>query len=116
MQITMLTTPSTNSGLYPDFIGKRSMFVGVGTGPASYTAGTPDPVSLNVTPFYIDAMLSGGTMDTTGNYMVLFYNKTTGTRQTWYARYFHLSAGAFTEYTGNLSAILFQVGGIGGQF
>jgi hypothetical protein len=115
MQITMLATPGSQGGLYPDFVGKRSVFVGVGTGPTSYTAGTADAVSLNITPFYIDTMFSGG-LDTTGNYMVLFYSKVTGTRQTWYARYFHLSAGAFTEYTGNLSAITWQVGGIGGQF
>lgn len=110
MQITLL------DGLYPDFIGKRSAFVGVGTGPASYTTGVGDPVSLNVNPFYIDTMMGGGILDTTGTYFVTFYSKATGTRQTWYARYSLVSTGA--EYGGGaaLKSLVWQVGGIGGQF
>ena len=115
MQITMLTTPGSQAGLYPDFVGKRSLFAGVVAGPASYTEGAGDPVSLNINPFYIDTMF-GGILDTTGTYIVLFYTETTGTRQTWYARYNVAATGA--EYTGGtaLKSLVWQVGGIGGQF
>lgn len=109
MQITLF------SGLYPDFIGKRSMFAGVGIGPASYTTGTGDPVTVNVNPFYIDSLQ--GVMDTTGTYMVNFYSKASGVRQAWYARYSLVSSGA--EYAGGaaLKGLVFNgVNGIGGQF
>ena len=110
MQVTLF------DGLYPDFIGKRSEFAGVGTGPASYTTGTGDQVSLNVNPLYIDS-LRGGLLDTTGTYIVNFYSKATGVRQTWYARYFLASTGA--EYAGGTalkSQLWNGVSGIGGQF
>lgn len=110
MQITFF------DGLYPDFIGKRSAFVGVGTGPANYTSQTGDPVTVNVNPFYIDTIFSGG-VDTSGTYTVEFYSKSTGTRQSWYARYIVTHTGA--EYTGGtaLSTLTWNgIGGIGGQF
>lgn len=109
MQITLL------DGLYPDFVGKRSLFVGVGTGPATYTTGTGDPVTLNINPFYVD-QIAGGVLDTTGTYIATFYLKTTGVRQQWYARYNVASTGA--EYAGGaaLKNLVWQVGGIGGQF
>ena len=107
---------TVQSGLYPDFIGKRSVFFGSATGPASYTTGTGDAVSLNLTPFYIDTMNSG-ILDTTGTYTVLFYSKATGTRQTWYARYIVAATGA--EYTGGtaLKSLVWNgIGGVGGEF
>lgn len=110
MQVTLF------SGLYPDFIGKRSEFAGVGTGPASYTTGVGDPVTLNINPFYIDS-LRGGLLDTTGTYIVYFYSKATGTRQAWYARYNVAATGA--EYAGGaaLKSLVWNgVSGIGGQF
>jgi hypothetical protein len=103
-------------GLYPDFIGKRSIFVGVGTGPATYTTGVGDQVGVNINPFFIDS-LSGGILDTSGTYIATFYSKATGVRQTWYARYIVASTGA--EYTGGaaLSTLTWNgVTGVGGQF
>jgi hypothetical protein len=103
-------------GLFPDFIGKRSVFVGVGTGPASYTTGTGDPVTVNINPFFIDSV-SGGILDTSGTYIVTFYSKSTGTRQNWYARYTVAATGA--EYTGGtaLKSLTWNgVAGIGGQY
>ena len=116
MQLTALKTPGSIGGLYPDFVGKRSLFVGTGTGPASY-ATSGDPVTASVTPFYFD-LLFGGVYDTTGVYVAFSFVKATGTRQQWYLRYFAESDGALTEVSAdtNLSAIVFQLGGIGGQF
>ena len=99
-------------GLYPDFIGKRSVFVGVGTGPASYTTGTGDPVIVNITPFFLDSITSGGVLDTSGTYAVQFYSKATGTRQTWYARYVVAATGA--EYTGGTALKTLTWNGISG--
>lgn len=115
MQIIMLPTPGSQAGLYPDFIGKRSVFAGIGTGPADYTTGVGDPVSINFSPFYIDT-IAGGVLDTTGTYIANFYSKVTGTRQQWYARYSVASTGA--EYGGGtaLANLQWQVGGLGGQF
>jgi hypothetical protein len=104
-------------GLFPDFIGKRSVFVGVGTGPASYTTGVGDPVSVNINPFFIDSVTGGGILDTSGTYIATFYSKGTGVRQTWYARYIVASTGA--EYTGGtaLKSLVWNgVTGVGAQF
>lgn len=109
MQLTLL------SGLYPDFVGKRSTFVGVGTGPASYTTGTADPVTVNINPFYID-VLFGGVLDTTGTYIANAVPSGTGPRQTWSIRYNVAATGA--EYAGGaaLNGLKFQMGGLGGQY
>jgi hypothetical protein len=103
------------SGNYPEFIGRRSAFVGVGKGPATYTTGTADPVTVNLTPYYID-VLFGGVLDTTGTYIAVAVPKGTGVRQSWGLRYNVASTGA--EYAGGaaLSGLSFQIGGLGGQF
>ncbi len=109
MQLTLL------SGNYPDNIGRRSAFVGVGKGPASYTTGTADPVTVNISPFYID-VLFGGVADTTGTYTATAVPSGTGVRQKWSLRYSVTATGA--EYAGGtaLAALSFQLGGFGGSF
>ena len=109
MQLTLL------SGNYPDSIGRRSAFVGVGKGPASYTTGKADPVTVNVVPYYID-VLFGGVADTTGTYEACAVPSGTGVRQTWSLRYNVVSTGA--EYAGGtaLATLTFQLGGFGGSF
>ena len=42
---------------YPNWIGNRQVFVGTGTGPASYNQTTGDVLSVSFTPFNIDAVL-----------------------------------------------------------
>lgn len=116
MQISMLSTPGSNNGLYPDFIGKRSVFVGTGTGPATYNSTTGDPVTVNFSPFYID-LLFGGILDTTGAIFAIAKPAGTGTRQTWALFYYTASTGA--PVANNSTAVagkVFQLGGIGGQF
>lgn len=115
MQIQMMPTPGSKQGLYPDFIGKRSVFAGIGTGPANYTTQVGDPVSLNISPFYIDSMWGG--LDTSGTYKVEFYSKSTGTRQQWFARFIVANTGA--EYAGGtaLATLVWNgIAGLGGQF
>jgi hypothetical protein len=109
MQLTLL------SGNYPEFIGRRVAFVGVGKGPASYTTGKADPVTVNLSPFYID-VLFGGVADTTGTYTAIAVPSGTGVRQTWSLRYNVTATGA--EYAGGtaLATLSFQIGGLGGTF
>lgn len=42
---------------YPNWIGNRQVYVGTGTGPASYNATNGDPLSVNFTPFFVDFVL-----------------------------------------------------------
>jgi hypothetical protein len=48
---------SINSTLYPDIIGSRQMFVGVGSGPGTYNSTTGDILSVALPGFQIDAVL-----------------------------------------------------------
>jgi hypothetical protein len=115
MQLTMLNTPGSIAGLYPDFVGKRSIFVGTGTGPASYNATTGDPVTLSVNPFYID-VLFGGVMDTSGVYIAIAKPAASGVRQSWALFYIVASTGLPYAGGAGVSGKIFQIGGIGGQF
>jgi hypothetical protein len=78
--------------LYPDFVGRRGLFVGSGSGPASYVAGTGDLVTLNLPSYYIDALI-GGEVSISKNYVVYANPTGTGARQQWYLRWFIASAG-----------------------
>lgn len=42
---------------YPNLIGNRQVYVGTGNGPATYNQTTGDILSVNFTPFNIDAVL-----------------------------------------------------------
>ncbi len=42
---------------YPNWIGNRQVFVGTGTGPATYNQTTGDVLSVSFTPFNIDGVL-----------------------------------------------------------
>ncbi len=102
-------------GLYPDFIGKRSIFAGAGAGPVAYNSTLGDQVSVNINPYYIDG-LNGGVLDTTGTYIALPIQKVLGERQPWYLFYTVRSTGLPVANGTNLSAFNFPMGGLGGQF
>ena len=116
----MVLTGIGNKGLYPDFIGRRALLVGSGTGPVSYVLGTGDLVTLNLYDYYIDVLL-GGVTSVSGKYVVYPNPAGTGVRQQWYLRWFIALASAGTvgnevTSTTNLSAESVQLGAIIGQF
>ncbi len=73
--------------LYPEFVGRRGLFVGSGTGPTAYVAGTGDLVTLNLSNYYIDALI-GGEESISKNYVVYANPTGIGVRQQWYLRWF----------------------------
>ncbi len=114
MILTSLGKGTGAGPLYPDFVGRRALFVGIGTGPATYSAATGDAVTLNVPNWYIDAICGGG-MSTDGTYYFIAGPTASGTRQTWNLYYYNASTGA--QATGAaVSGKTFQVAAIVGQF
>lgn len=119
MILTALGKGAGAGALYPEFIGRRGLFVGIGTGPASYVAGTADPISLAIPNYYIDAV-AGGVTSVSGKYVVYAQPSGTGTRQTWGLRWFIALASAGTvgqeANSANLSAEQVQLALFVGQF
>lgn len=110
---------------YPDFIGKRAVFVGFGTGPASYTQVTAatapaaatggDTLILPLPNYYIDAVESG-TLTVSGTYYVRAVSSGTGARRTWALMWFVTSTNAQVAAAVNLSSESIQIGGHLGQY
>lgn len=115
MVITALGSGTAASNLYPEYVGRRGIFVGTATGPTSYSQTTFDPVSVALNPYYIDAF-AGDALTVSGTYVVRFRPAGTGTRQAWVAVWFVVSTGAQVANAVNLSAEKIQVGLFGGQF
>jgi hypothetical protein len=90
--------------LYPEFTGRRGLFVGSGTGPASYVSGTGDLVTLNLPSYSIDALV-GGVQSVSKNYVVYAGPTGTGARQPWYLRWFLAStSGSGSSVTTHLGS------------
>jgi hypothetical protein len=102
-------------GLYPDFVGRRMIFAGDGTGPASYVAGG-DPVTLANPRLYIDYLSSGSLSNGAGTYYVQAIKSGTGSRQTWKYKWYTTSNATEVTAATNLSAASVPVGGFCGQF
>lgn len=116
MVITALGSGTAASNLYPEFVGRRGIFVGIGTGgPVSYSQTTQDPISIAQNPYYIDAF-AGDALTVSGTYIVRFKAAATGVRQAWTAVWYVAATGAQVTATTNLSAEKIQVGFFGGQF
>ncbi len=111
----MILTGIGNKALYPDFVGRRAIFVGSGTGPASYSQTTGDPVSLSLQNYYIDA-IPGGVQSVSGTYWVQPRPAGTGVRQAWSLHWFVTATGAEVAAAVNLSAESVQLGAFVGQF
>jgi hypothetical protein len=104
-------------GLYPDFVGRRAIIVGNGTGPALYVTGG-DTVTLNLPNYYIDA-LAGEVLTVSGNYYVRPIPSAVGPRAVWKLKWYYATgASANTEVTAStvLSSEQLQIGGFCGQF
>jgi len=116
MVITALGSGTAASNLYPEYVGRRGIFVGIGTGgPVSYSQTTQDPVTVALNPYYIDAF-AGDALTVSGTYIVRFKPAATGTRQAWTAVWYVAATGAQVAAAVNLSAEKIQVGFFGGQF
>lgn len=110
MILTPMGSGTAASALYPDFVGRRAIFVGSGKGPVSSTA--LDPVSISIPNWYIDAVLGGSSTD--GLYYVEATPTAIGPRNTWNLSYYAISNGA--KQTGNLSGSTFVVSAFIGQY
>ena len=111
----MILTGIGNKALYPDFVGRRAIFVGFGTGPALYSQTAGDVVSLNLPNYYIDAI--GGAVSTvSGTYYVRPRPAGTGVRQAWTLDWFVTATNAKVANAVNLSAEQVQLGVFCGQF
>lgn len=104
MILTAIGKGTGGGPLYPDFAGRRAIFVGSGAGPASYVSGVGDLVTLSLPNYYIDVLL-GGVTSVSGNFVVFGDPAGTGTRQSWYLRWF----GASTSGGGG-SAVTTRLG------
>lgn len=102
-------------GLYPDFVGRRMIFAGDGTGPALYVVGG-DPVTLSNPRLYIDQLESGSLSNGAGTYYVRAIKSGTGPRQTWKYKWFVTSTNAEVAANVVLSSQSIPVGGFCGQF
>lgn len=96
-------------------VGQRKKWTFYGTGPASYSTSTFDPISFPV-GMYIDSVEP--CMDTTHTYIAFPFPSVVGsTRATWTFRWF--TAAGMTEVTNNstsLAAIVVQFTAWGGDF
>lgn len=108
MQVTLLHG-------YPDRIGRRAAWVGVGNGPASYVGGnTPtDQILVGVFQFQIDSV-TDISISASGTYYAVAQPSVAGVRATWNLRYFTTATGAEVANGTNLSAQSFVISGFGG--
>lgn len=116
MILTALGFGKTAGQLYPDFVGKRAIFVGTSAGPAAPTnaAATADVITLALSNYYIDSVLSGASTDGT-TFLIAFPYLSTGPRATWKAFYFTVGTAAAINGT-DLSSKTFVVSAFVGQF
>lgn len=111
MQLTLLHG-------YPDYVGKRFIICGNGTGPASYVqvtaTGGGDPIIIPRYQNYIDILFPALTVSRT--YLVIPVPVLVGARGTWRLKWTTQSTGAEVSASTNLSAESVQIGGFGGDY
>ena len=113
MILTAMGKGTGASALYPDFVGRRAIFVGSGTGPVSSSRTVGDTVSLALSNYYIDSILGGASTD--GLYYIQAFPSQTGPRGTWNIFYF-TNAGVQVANSTNLSGSTFVISAFVGQF
>lgn len=114
MILTAMGKGSGGGALYPDFVGRRALFVGNGTGPAVSSNTVGDPLTLNLMNYYIDAVLDGASTD--GTTFLQAYPNSAGPRMTWTVFYYSAAAPTAPLNGSNLSGKTFVVSAIVGQF
>ncbi len=108
MQLTMMKG-------YPDFVGRRKIFCGFGSGPTSYNQTTGDVVQSLGYEQYIDIILEAA-QDPTGTYFAVGRPSANGPRATWSLHWFVVATGAEVANAVNLSTFSLQVAGFMGQY
>lgn len=106
-------TPVALSG-YPDYVGRRFTFVGLGAGPSSYSQTTKDVVTLPGFQNYIDQMV--GSTSVSGTYLVRAQPVTGGARSVWRFTWIVVATGLEVANAVNLSAEKVQVMALGGRY
>jgi len=114
MVLTAMGKGGGGGPLYPDFVGRRAIFVGNGAGPVSSSNTVGDPITLALPNYYIDAILDGASTDGT-TFMQAFPNAV-GPRATWTAFYYSASGPTAPLNATNLSGKTFVVSALVGQF
>lgn len=114
MILTAMGKGTNGGALYPDFVGRRAIFVGSGTGPASSSSTVGDPITLAISNYYIDAVLAGASTD--GTTFIQAFPNGAGPRATWSAFYYATSGPTAPLNASNLSGKTFVVSAIVGQF
>jgi len=117
MILTAMGKGGGGGALYPDFVGRRALFVGSGTGPVSSSAtiATADQITLALPSYYIDAVLDGASTD--GTTYLQAWASGPGPRATWSVFYYSMSGSPVGPLSGsNLSTKTFVVSAIVGQF
>jgi hypothetical protein len=111
MQITFLKG-------YPDYVGKRFVFVAYGSGPASYVqvtaTGGGDPLVLPVYGAYLDFV--GGATSVSRTYTLRPVPVAVGNRPSYRLQWIVVATGLEVAGGVNLSAESAQIGGFGGVY
>lgn len=100
---------------YPDFVGRRKIFCGFGTGPTSYSQTTGDVIASLGYEQYIDIVLEAA-QDPTGTYSAVGRPSAVGPRATWSLHWIVNATGLEVANGVNLSAFSLQVAGFMGQY
>lgn len=98
---------------YPDLVGKREIFCGDYTGPASYVTGG-DPIVTGKYQNYIDLLFPAYTTD--GLYQLIPISSGLGPRQTWKFKWIVISTGAEVASATSLTGSSCRAGGYGGSY
>jgi len=113
----MIITPMGKGGnggqLYPDFVGKRAIFTGYGTGPVSSSNTVGDVLSVALPSYYVDAFLDGASID--GLYTVIGF-PTAITPRSPINLFYYTKAGAQVTPGTNLSGSTFMISCFVGQY
>jgi hypothetical protein len=109
MQLTLLHG-------YPDFVGRRQILCGYGTGPKSNVqlASGGDVVTIPTFKQVVDILFPALTLS--GTYIAYPFPTATGPRKTWAIKWVTASSGAEVGAGVDLSGESIQLGGFGGVY
>lgn len=113
MVLTAMGKGAGGGPLYPDFVGRRAIFVGSGVGPAAPSATVGDPITLALPSYYIDAVLQGSSID--GSTFLVAFPNAIGPRATW-SCFYYSKATPTAPITTSLATTTFVVSAFVGQF
>ena len=113
MVLTAMGKGGGGGPLYPDFVGRRAIFVGSGVGPVLSSSTVGDPITLALPNYSIDAILEGSSTD--GTTFIQAFPNAVGPRATW-SCFYYTAATPTAPIATNLSTKTFVVSAFVGQF